>query len=72
MKKEILDAFYGFRADRTPPGPMNLLSISMVWGAAGRPGARRVAFSTVYVKSLQFKNMQFLQFYDCQEISWNS
>ena len=43
-KKVILGGFYGFRADRTPPGPMNLLSISMVWGASGRPGARRGAF----------------------------
>ena len=50
MKKVNLDAFYGFRADRTPPGPMNLLYISMVWGAFGRPGARRGAFSTFYVK----------------------
>ena len=50
-EKVILGGFYGFRADRTPPGPMNLLSISMVWGASGRPGARRGAFSTFYVKS---------------------
>ena len=53
MKKVILDAFYGFRADRTPPGPMNLLYISMVWGAFGRPGARRGAFSTFYVKFMK-------------------
>ena len=48
--KMIFGGFYGFRADRTPPGPMNLLCISMVWGAFGRPGARRGAFSTFYVK----------------------
>ena len=36
--------FCGFRADRTPPEPMNSLCISMVWGAFGRPGARRNAF----------------------------
>ena len=49
-EKVILGGFYDFRADRTPPGPMNLLCISMVWGAFGRPGARRGAFSTFYVK----------------------
>ena len=52
-KKVILGGFYGFRADRTPPGPMNLLCISMVWGAFGRPGARRGAFSTFYVKIMK-------------------
>ena len=49
-EKVILGDFYDFRADRTPPGPMNLLCISMVWAAFGRPGARRGAFSTFYVK----------------------
>jgi len=49
-EKVILGGFYDFRADRTPPGPMNLLCISMVWAAFGRPGARRGAFSTFYVK----------------------
>ena len=52
-KKVILDGFYGFRADRTPPGPMNLLCISMVWAAFGRPGARRGAFPTFYVKIME-------------------
>ena len=52
-KKVILGAFYGFRADRTPPGPMNLLCITMVWGAFGRPGARRGAFPTFYVKIME-------------------
>ena len=52
-KKVILGGFYGFRADRTPPGPMNLLCISMVWGAFGRPGARRGAFSTFNVKIME-------------------
>ena len=46
----ILDDFYGFRAGRMPPEPMNLLCISMVWGAFGRPGARRGAFSIFHVK----------------------
>ena len=40
-EKVILVEFNGFGADRTPPEPMNLLCISMVWGAFGRPGARR-------------------------------
>ena len=52
-KKVILGGFYGFRADRTPPGPMNLLCISVVWGAFGRPGARRGAFPTFYVKIVE-------------------
>ena len=54
----IFDVFYGFRADRTPPGPMNLLYISMVWGAFGRPGARRGAFSTFYVKFMKTQKYQ--------------
>ena len=49
----ILGDFYDFRSDRTPPGPMNLLCISMVWGAFGRPGARRGAFPTFYVKIME-------------------
>ena len=48
--KGILGGFYGFRADRTPPEPMNLLCISMVWGAFVLPGARRGALSTFYVE----------------------
>ena len=50
----ISGGFYDFRADRTPPGPMNLLCISMVWGAFGRPGARRGAFSIFCVKIKKF------------------
>ena len=42
--------FYDFRADHTPPEPMNSLCISMVWGAFGRPGARRGAFSIFHVE----------------------
>ena len=49
-KKVILGDFKDFRSDRTPPGPMNLLCISIVWGAFGRPGARRGAFSIFHVK----------------------
>ena len=45
LEKLILEGFRDFRSDRTPPEPMNLLCISMVWGAFGRPGARRGAFS---------------------------
>ena len=61
----ILGGFYDFRADRTPPGPMNLLCISMVWAAFGRPGARRGAFSTFYVKIKKLhKIMKFLKFHE--------
>ena len=49
----ILGGFYGFRADRTPPGPMDLLCITMVWGAFGRPGARSGAFPTFCVKIIE-------------------
>ena len=54
--KVILGGFYGFRADRTPPGPVILLCIAMGWGAFGRPGARRGAFSTFYVKIKNIHN----------------
>ena len=40
-----LGRFCDFQSDRTPPKPMNLLCISMVWGAFGRPGVRRGWFS---------------------------
>ena len=61
----ILGGFYDFRADRTPPGPMNLLCISMVWAAFGRPGARRGAFSTFYVKIMKhIKIMTVLKFHE--------
>ena len=49
----IFGSFHDFRADRTPPGPMNLLCISIVWGAFGRPGARRGASSTFDVKIMK-------------------
>ena len=58
-KKVILGCFYGFRADRTPPEPMEMHCLTMVWGASGRPGARRGAFSTFYVKIIKIhKNHQ--------------
>ena len=49
--KLILSGFCDFRSDRTPPGPMNLLIITMVWGAFGRPGARRSAVS-IFMRKL--------------------
>ena len=61
-EKVILGGFYGFRADRTPPGPMNLLCITMVWEAFGRPGARRGAFPTFYVKIMEIhKNYEIAE-----------
>ena len=50
----ILDDFAGFRADRTPSGPMNLLCFSMVWEAFGRPGGRRGAFFVFHVTIIKF------------------
>ena len=59
----ILDDFYGFRADRTPPGPMNLLCFSMVWEAFGRPGGRRGAFSISHGKIMKIhKNHEIPEF----------
>ena len=64
-KKVILGDFKDFRSDRTPPGPMNLLCISMVWEASGRPGARRCAFSTFYVKNIKImKIMKIPKYYE--------
>ena len=76
----ILGGFHGFRADHTPPGPMNLLCISMVWGAFGRPGARRGASSTFYVKIMKIhKNQEvpeilcsFKEFHEDLELYGNS
>ena len=48
-----LIGFCDFRSDRTPPGPMNLLIITMVWRAFGRPSARRSAFSIFHKKIME-------------------
>ena len=79
-EKVILGGFYGFRADRTPPGHMNLLCITMVWEAFGRPGARRGAFPNFYVKIMENdKNHEipgilsnFKKFHENHEIHGNS
>ena len=47
----ILSDFCDFRSDRTPPGPMNLLVITMVWGNSACRGAREGAFSFLHEKS---------------------
>ena len=52
-EKVISGDFCDFRSGRTPSGPMNLLCFSMVWGASGRPGARRGAFPNLYVKIME-------------------
>ena len=68
MKSEqnvICNDFRDFRSDRTPPGPVNLLIITMVWGAFGRPGARRSAFSIFHEESGNvIKTKGFLRFYE--------
>ena len=51
-KKVILDDFGEFWSDRTPPGPMNLLVITMVWGDSACRGAREGAFSNFPKKSM--------------------
>ena len=65
-EKVISGGFRDFRSDRTPPGPMNLLVITMVWGGCGRPGARRSAFSIFHEKIMEFHEIhKFL------DNSWN-
>ena len=53
MEKVILMVFCDFRSDRTPPGPMNLLVITMVWGDSACRGAREGAFSNFYEKLMK-------------------
>ena len=49
----ILGGFCDFRSDRTPPGPMNLLVITMVWGDSACGGARKGAFSISHEKIMK-------------------
>ena len=63
----ILGRFSDFQSDRTPPEPMNLLCISMVWGAFGRPGVRRGLFS-IFMKILR-NFIKFMKFMKIHEIS---
>ena len=52
-----------------PSGTYEFALFSMVWGAFGRPRARRGAFSIFYVKIIKFdKIMKFLEIH---RISWN-
>ena len=48
-----LTSFCDFRSDRTPPGPMNLLIITMVWGASACRGARVSAFPILRKKIIK-------------------
>ena len=50
-EKVIFCDFHDFRSDHTPPGPMDLLVITMVWGAPACRGAREGAFSIFIRKS---------------------
>ena len=45
LKMVIFKVFYDSRVDCTPPGPMILLIITMVWGDRAGRGARKGAFS---------------------------
>ena len=53
MKIAILDDFCDSRADCTPPGPLILLIITMVWGDPARRGVRRSAFSTFHEQMME-------------------
>ena len=53
-EKVILGDFCDFRSDRTPPGPMILLVITMVWGASACRGARQGAFSIFHENFMKF------------------
>ena len=46
--------FHDLQSDHTPPGPMDLLVITMVWGAPACRGAREGAFSIFYKKIMEF------------------
>ena len=54
--KVVFCDFYDFRSDRTPPGPMNLLVITMVWGASACRGAEEGAFSISHEKIIKILN----------------
>ena len=57
--KVIPGGFRDFRSDRTPPGPMNLLVITMVWGASACRGARKGVFSIFHENFMKFhKNLE--------------
>ena len=67
--KVILSDFCDFRSDRTPPGPMILLVITMVWGASACRGAREGAFSIFHENSIKFHKIMKNHFFN--EISRN-
>ena len=68
-KKVNFCIFYDFRSDRTPPGPMNLLVITMVWGASACRGAREGAFSIFHKNFMKFHKNHGRSFFN--EISRN-
>ena len=49
----IFYVFCDSRVDCTPPGPMILLIITMVWGDRAGRGARKGAFCRFYVKTCE-------------------
>ena len=51
LKMVIFEVFCDSRVDCTPPGPMILLIITMVWGDRAGRGARKGAFCSFYVKT---------------------
>ena len=68
-EKVIFCHFHDFRSDHTPPGPMDLLVIAMVWGARACRGARKGAFSIFYKKIIKFHKKH--RFSKNHEILWN-
>ena len=54
-EKVILSDFCDFRSDRTPPGPIDLLVITMVWGDPACRGAREGAFSIFHEKIMKIQ-----------------
>ena len=51
----ILSGFHDFRSDHTPPGPMNFLVITIVWGDSACRGAREGAFSIFHEKIMKIQ-----------------
>ena len=68
LKMVIFHVFCDSRMDCTPPGPMILLIITMVWGDRAGRGARKGAFCSFYVKNGKTrkfeKSMIFIIFHD--------
>ena len=67
--KLIFGDFCDFRSDCTPPGPMILLVITMVWGASACGGARQGPFSIFHENFMKFHTIHEISIF--HEVSRN-